>query len=154
MVFPVIMYGRWELDHKEVWAPKYRCFQTVVLEKTLESPLDCKEIKPFNPKGNQTKYWKDWSEAEAPIRWPPDAKNWLIGNDPVAGKDWRQSENGAAEDEITSLTQWTWIWANSRRQWRTGKPGMLWPIGVRRVKHNSVTEQHQQPSILVLPLSN
>ena len=83
-----------ELEHKESWAPKNLCFRTVVLEKTLESPLDCKEIKPVNLKGNQS--WiligKTDAEAEAPILWPPDGKNWLIGKDPQARKDWRQEE--------------------------------------------------------------
>ena len=81
----------WQLDHKEGWVPKNWCFQTVVLEKTLESPLDCKEIKPVNPKGNQP--WicigRTDAEAEAPILWPPDVKSWLTGKDPDPGKDWR-----------------------------------------------------------------
>ena len=91
----------WELDHKEVWEPKNWCFWTVVLEKTLKSPLDCKEIKPVNPKGNQP--WivieRTNGEAEASIPWPIDAKSCLIRKDPDAGKDWRQKEKGAAEDE-------------------------------------------------------
>ena len=82
----------WELDYKESWAPKNWCFWTVVLEKTLESPLDCKEIQPVHPKGNQSWIFigKADAEAETPILWPPDGKNWLIGKDPDAGKDWRQ----------------------------------------------------------------
>ena len=92
----------WELDYKESWAQKNWCFWTVVLEKTLESPIGWKEIKPVNPKGNQ--YWistgRTDAEAEAPILWPPDAKNWLIGKDPDAGKDWRQKEKGTTEDEM------------------------------------------------------
>ena len=92
----------WELVYKEGWAPKNWCFQTVVLEKTLESPLDCKKIKPVNPEGNQ--FWifirRTDAEAEAPIFWPPDVKNWLIGKDPDAGKDWRQEEKGMTEDEM------------------------------------------------------
>ena len=92
----------WELDHKEGWAPKNWCFWTVVLEKTLESPLDCKEIKSVNPKGNQLWIFieRTDAEAEAPILWPPDAKSQLIGKDPDAGKDWRQEEKGAIEDEM------------------------------------------------------
>ena len=86
----------WELDHKNSWAPKNWCFWTVVLEKTLESPLDCKEIKPVNPKGNQS--WicigRTDVEAETLIHWLPDAKNWLICKDPDVGKDWRQDEKG------------------------------------------------------------
>ena len=84
----------WELDHEEGWMPNNWCFWIVVLEKTLESPLDCKEIKPVNPEGNQL--WiligSTDAEAEAPILWVPDAKSWLTGKDPDAGKDWRQEE--------------------------------------------------------------
>ena len=82
----------WELDHKEGRAPKNWYFQTVVLEKSLETPLDCKEIKPVHPKGNQPWIFigRTDAEAEAPILWPPDAKSWLIGKDPDAGKDWRR----------------------------------------------------------------
>ena len=91
----------WELDYKESWALKKRCFWTVVLEKTLESPLDGKEIKPVNPKGNQS--WRligrTDAEAETPILWPPATKNWLIRKDPAAGQDWRQEEKGTTEDE-------------------------------------------------------
>ena len=91
----------WELDYKESWVPKNWCFWTVVLEKTLESALDCKEIKPVNPKGDQpwTFIGRTDAEAEAPVLWPPDGKNWLIGKDPDAGKDWRQ-EKGMTEDEM------------------------------------------------------
>ena len=92
----------WELNHKERWALKNWCFWTVVLEKTLESPLDCKEIQPVHPKGNQSWIFigRTDAEAEAPILWPPDVKNWLIGKDPDAGKDWRWEEKGTAEDEM------------------------------------------------------
>ena len=92
----------WELDYKESWVLKNWCFWTVVLEKTLESPLDCKEVQPVHLKGNQT--WisigRTDAEAEAPIFWPPDAKSQLIGTDPDAGKDWGQKEKKAAEDEM------------------------------------------------------
>ena len=90
----------WELDYKESWAPKNWCFWTVVLEKTLESPLDCKEIKPVNPKGNPSWIFigRTDTEAEDTVLWPPDAKNWLIGKDSDAGKDWRQK--GMTEDEM------------------------------------------------------
>ena len=92
----------WGLDHKEGWEPKNRCFWTVVLEKTLESPLDSKEIQPVSPKGN--KFWivigRIDTEAEALILWPPDVKSWLIRKDPDAGKDWRQEEKGMTEDEM------------------------------------------------------
>ena len=91
-----------ELDYKESSQPKNWCFWTVVLEKTLESPLDCKEIQPVHPKGNQS--WtfieRTDAEVETPILWPPDVKNWLIWKDPDAGKDWRQEEKGMIEDEM------------------------------------------------------
>ena len=92
----------WELDHKESWVLKNWCFLTVVLEKTLESPLDCKEIQPVHPKGNQSWIFtgRTDAEAETPLFWPPDAKNWLTGKDPDAGKDWRQEEKGMTEDEM------------------------------------------------------
>ena len=92
----------WELDHKESWALKNWCFWTAVLKKTLESPLDCKEIKPVNPKGNQSWIFigRTYAEAEAPILWPPDAKSWFIRKDPDTGKDWRQEEKGTTEDEM------------------------------------------------------
>ena len=92
----------WELDHKESWAPKNWCFWTMVLEKTLESPLDCKKIQPVYPKGDQSWVCIGWTDAEAetPIVWPPDAKTWLIGKDPDAGKDWRQEEKGMTEDKM------------------------------------------------------
>ena len=92
----------WELDHKQVWVPKNWCFWTVMLEKSLESPLDCKEIKLVNPKENQSWIFigRTDAETEAPIIWPPDLKSWLIGKDPDAGKDWRQEEKGTIEDEM------------------------------------------------------
>ena len=90
----------WELDHKEGWASKNWCFQTVVLEKVLDNPLDSKEIKPVNPKRNQPWIFigRTDDEAEVPILWLPDAKSWLIGKDAVAGKDWGQEEKGVTED--------------------------------------------------------
>ena len=92
----------WELDYRESWAPKNWCFWTVVLEKTLESPLDCKEIQPAHPKGNQSGMFigRTDVETEAPVLWPPDVKNWLIWKDPDAGKDWRREEKGTTEDEM------------------------------------------------------
>ena len=93
---------QWELDCEEGWAPKNWCFWTVVLEKTLESPLDFREIQPVNPKGNQSWIFigRTDAEAETPVPWPHDAKNWLIGKDPEAGKDWGQKEKGTTEDEM------------------------------------------------------
>ena len=91
----------WELDHKEGWVQKNWCFQTVVLEKTLESPLDSyKEFKPGNPKGNQPWIFTGKTDAEAPTLWPSDIKSWLTGKDPDAGKDWRWEEKGTTEDEM------------------------------------------------------
>ena len=92
----------WELDYKESWAPKNWCFWTVVLEKTLESPLDCKEIQPVHPKGGQSWVFigRTDVEAETPVLWPPDAKSWLIGKDPDLGKDWGQDKKGTTEDEM------------------------------------------------------
>ena len=91
-----------ELDYKEIWAPKNWCFWTVVLEKTLESPLDCKVIQLVHPKEDQSWIFigRTDAEAETPILWPPDVKNWLIGKDPDAGKDWEQEEKGTTEDEM------------------------------------------------------
>ena len=101
MVFPVVMFG-YELNYRESWAPKNWCFLTVVLEKSPKSPLDCKVFQPVNPKGNQS--WiligRTDAEAETPIRWLLDAKNWLNGKDPDAGEDWRQKEKGTTEDEM------------------------------------------------------
>ena len=101
MVFPVVMCG-WELDYKESWVPKNWYFQTVVLEKTLESPLDCKETQPVNPQGNRSWIFigRADAEAETPILCPPNWKNWLIGKDPDAGKDWRRGVKGMTEDEM------------------------------------------------------
>ena len=98
----------WELDRKESWVLKNWCFWTVVLGKILKSPLDCKGIKPANPKGNQSWIFtgRTDAEAEAPIRWPPDAKNWLIGKDPDAGKDWRQEKKGTTKDEMVEWHHW------------------------------------------------
>ena len=96
----------WELDHKEGWALKNWCFWTVVLEKTLESPLDWKEIKSVNPKGNQPWIFIGRSGAEALILWSPDAKSWLIGKDSDAGKNRGQEENGATEDEMVGWHYW------------------------------------------------
>ena len=98
----------WELDHKESWALKNWCFWTVVLEKTLESPLDCKEIQPVNPKGNQS--WicigRTDAEAETPILWPTDVKSWLIGKDPDSGKGWRWEQKETTEAEMVGWYHW------------------------------------------------
>ena len=98
----------WELDCKESWVPKNWCFWAVVLDKTPESPLGYKEIKPVNSKGNQSWIFigRTDAEVETPILWPPDVKNWLIGKDPDAGKDWKQKEKGTAEVEIVGWHHW------------------------------------------------
>ena len=107
MVFPVVVY-RCESWTKESWALKNWCFWTVVLEKTLESPLECKEIQPVHPKGDQSWVFIGRAdvEAETPILWPPDMKNYLIWKDPDAGKDWGQEENGTTEDEMVGCHNW------------------------------------------------
>ena len=106
--FPSSHVWMWELDHKESWALKSWYFQTVMLEKTLESPLDCKEIQPVHPKGNQSWIFIERTdvEAEASILWPPDVKSWLIGKDPDAGKYWRQEEKWTTEDEMVGWHHW------------------------------------------------
>ena len=108
----------WELDYKESWVLKNWCFWAVVLEKTLESPLDCKVIKPINPKGKQfTKFiGRTDVEAEAPILWPPDEKKWLIGKDPDIGKYWRQEEEGTTEDEVAGWHYWLMDMSLSKHQ--------------------------------------
>ena len=135
----------WELDHKEGRVLKNWCFWTMVLEKTLESLLDSQGIKPVNPKGNQlwTFIGRTDAEAEAPVLWPPDSNSWLTGKDPNAGKDWRQEEERVTgwDGWMTSPSQWAWVWANSGRWWRTGKPGMLQEP--QSIGHNWVTEQQQ-----------
>ena len=110
-----------ELDYKESWVPKNWCFWTVVLKKTLESPLACKEIRAVNPKGNQSWIFIGRTDAEAEVL-PPDVKNWLLGKDPDAGKNWRQEEKGMTEYEMV-----TWyhrldgqVWASSRSWWWKG----------------------------------
>ena len=134
----------WELDHKEGWAPKKWYVRIVVLEKTLESPLDFKEIKPVNPKGNQPWIFigRTDAEAETPILWP------LMRRTDSLKKTWcweRLKAGGEGGDRgwdgwMASPTWWTWVWANSGRWWRTGKPGVLQSMGSQRVGHNWMTE--------------
>ena len=137
----------WELDHKEGWMAKNWCFWTVVLEKIIESPLDCKEIQSVHPKGNQ--YWifigRTDAEVEAPILWPPHEKNWLIWKDPDAGKDWRKEEKGTTEDEMVRWYhrlnghefEWTlWFGYGPNNQ----IPGVLHSSGSQRFRYYSVTE--------------
>ena len=98
----------WELDYKESWAPKSWCIWTLVLKKTLESPLDCKEIQPVHPKGDQSWMFigRSDGEAEIPILWPPDVETWLIWKDPDAGKDWGKEEKGTTEDQMVGWHHW------------------------------------------------
>ena len=155
----------WELDHKKA-EHKNWCFWIVVLEKTLESPLDCKEIKPVSPKGNQTWIFigRTDAEAETPILGPPVAESWLIRKRPWCCEKLKAGGEGddrAWDGWMTSLTQWTWVWTSSKRWWRTGMPGMLQFMGSERAGHDWVTEQQQHmfgygPSMLkacVLALS-
>ena len=134
------------------------CFWTVVLEKTLESPLDCRGIKSINQQGNQTWIFigRTDAEAEAPILWPPGAKNWPWKR-PWC---WERLKAGGEGDDrkwdswMASPTQWTWVWASSGSWWRTERPGVLQSMGLQRVIHDLVTEQQQnreccKPSLLV-----
>ena len=135
----------WELDCEESWVTKKWCFWTVVLEKTLESPLDCKEVQPVYPKGDQSWVFigRTDAKAETPILWPPHAKSWLIGKDPDAGRDWGQEEKGMYrgwDGWMASPTWWTWVWVNSRSWWWTGRPGVLLFMGSQRVGHDWATE--------------
>ena len=131
----------WELDCEEGWAPKNWCLWTVVLEKTLESPLDCKEIQPVHPKGDQSSIFIGRTDAvaETPILRPPDAKSWLIWfwERLKAG---REGADRGWDGRMASLTQWTWVWVNSGSWWWTGRPGMLWSTGSQRVGHDWATE--------------
>ena len=131
----------WDLDYKESWAPANWCFWTVVLEKTLESPLDCKEIQPVHPKGDQSWVFigRTDVEAETLILWPPDVKSWLIWKDLDAGKDWGQEEKRTTEDEMVG-----WHHRLDGHEFeqapgvgdKTGKPGVLQSMGSQRVRHN------------------
>ena len=133
------------VDCTESWAPKNWCFWTVVLEKTLESPLDCKEIQPVHPKGNQSWIFTGRTDAETqtPILWPHEAKNWLIWKKPWC---WAKLKAGGKGDDrawdgwMASLPRWTLVWVSSRSWWWTGKPIMLQSMGSQRVSHDWVTE--------------
>ena len=123
----------WELDCEEGWAPKNWCFWTVVLEKTLESPLDCKEIQPVH---SEDQPWglfgRNDAKADTPVLWPPHAKGWLIGKVSDAGRDSGQDDRGW-DGWMASLTQRSWVWVNSRSWWWTGRPGVLQFMGSQRV---------------------
>ena len=134
----------WELDHKEGLALKNWCFWTVVLKKTLESPLDSKEIQPVHPKGNQSWICVERTDAEAEtlILWPPDGEDLTHLKRPWC---WERLKAGEGDNRgwdgwMTSLTQWTWVWVNSGSWWWTGKPGMLQSMGSQRVEHDWATK--------------
>ena len=135
----------WELDHKEGWMPKNWYFRTAVLKKTLESPLDCKEIQPVHPKDQSwVSIGRTDVEAETPILWPPDTKSWLNLKRPWCWERLRAGGKGGNRGWnvwMASLIQWTWTWVNSGRLWGTGMPGMLQSMGLQRIGHNRVTEQ-------------
>ena len=135
----------WELDCEESWVPKNWCFWTVVLEKTLESPLDCKEIKLVYPKGNQSWIFIERTDAKAetPILWPHDVKSWLIWKDPDAGKDWRQEQKGMTENEMVGwhhqLNIYEFEQTLGDREGQ-GRPGMLQSMGSQRPGHDWASE--------------
>ena len=146
--FPSSHVWMWELDHKESWVLKNWCLWTVVLEKTLESPLDCKEIKPVNPKGDQ--HWiftgRTDAEAEAPVLWPPDSKNWLIGKDLILvkiedrrrrGQQRMRWSEGITDSMDMSLSK-LWEFVMDRGAWQ----GVLQSVGSQRVGHDWATEMN------------
>ena len=141
MVFPVVM---WELDYKQSWVPENWWFWTVVLETTLESPLDCKEIQPVHPKGDQSWVFigRTDAEVETPILWPPDEKSWHLKR-PWC---WEKLRVGGEGDDrrwdgwMASPTQWTWVWVDSGSWWWTGRSDMLQFMGSQRVRHDWATE--------------
>ena len=138
----------WELDYKESWAQKNWCFWTVVLEKTLESPLDCKEIQSIHSTGDQSWVFTGRTdvEAETPILGPPDVNSWLIWY-------WERLKAGGEGDDrewdvwIATPTQWAWVWVNSGSWWWTGRPGMLQFMGLQRVRQDWVTELNGTPNL-------
>ena len=143
----------WELDYKESWAPKNWCFWTVLLEQTLESPLDCKEIQAVHPKGDQSWVFigRTDVEAETPILWPPDVKSWLIWKDPDAERlrAGGEGDNRGWDGWMASPTRWTWVWVDPGSWWWTGRPGVLRFMGSQRVGHDWATELNWTAFLLV-----
>ena len=137
----------WELDCEESWVLKNRCFLTVVLEKTLESPLDCKDVQPVHSKGDQpwVFFGGNDAKAEAPVFWPPHEKRWLIRKDSDAGRDWGQEEKGMTENEMAGWhyqldgCEFTLL-SELQEIWWTGRPGVLQCMGSQRVGHDWATE--------------
>ena len=144
VVFPVAMYGC-ELDCEESWALKNWCFWTVVLEKTLESPLDCKEIQPVHSKGDPSWVFigKTYVEAETPIFWPPDVKSWLIWKDADAGKDWGKEEKGTTEDEMVGCI----TWVDSGSWWWIERPGVCGSWGHKESQRLSDWTELKSPGL-------
>jgi len=165
--FTISHIWMWQLGYKEIWVLKNWCFWTVLLEKTLESPLDCKEMQPVHPKGNRSWIFigRTDAEAETSILWPPDVKKWLIWKDTDAGIVnqlcsnkkrefkkkkrhwcWKGLKAGGEGDDrrwdgwMASPTQWTRVWVNSGSWWWTGRPAVLYSTGLQRVGHDWVTE--------------
>ena len=136
IIFKSILCCCWTIK-KESWVSKNWCFWTVVLEKTLESPLDCKEIQPGHPKGSQSWVFIGRTDVEDPILWPLDAKSWLIWKDPNGAKDCEQEEKGMTEDEMVG---WHHRLNVHEFGWWTRRPGMLWFMGWQRVRHDWATE--------------
>ena len=146
--FSSIHVQMWKMDHKEGWELKNWCFWSAVLEMTLESPLDCKVIKPVNPKKKSTLniHWKDWCWSWSAILWSPDAKSRLLRKDPDAGKDWGQGENGATGDKMVGQHHWPKgheFEQSVGDSKRTGKPSMLQSMVSHRIRHNLETEEQQ-----------
>ena len=146
----------WELDCEESWVLKNWCFGTVVLEKTPESPLDCKETQPVHSEGDQPWefFGRNDAKSETPVLWPPHVKSWLIG------KDWCWEGVGAGGEGdargwdgwMASPTRWTWVWVNSGRWWWTGRPGVLHFMGSQRVGHDWATERNWTELTCPLPI--
>ena len=140
----------WELDCEESWALKNWCFWTVLLRKTLESPLDCKEIQPVHPKGGDQSWvfiGRTDIEAESPILWPPHEKSWLIGKDPDAGRDWREKEKGTTEDEMAGWHHWLHL---HESEWTLGVGDGQGGLACchswgRRVRHDWMPELNWTP---------
>ena len=142
-----------ELDCEESWVLKNWCFWTVVLEKTFESLLDCKEIQPVHSEDQPWVFFgRHDAKAETPVLWPPHEKTWLIGKDSDAGRDWGQEEKGTSgwDGWMASLSRWMWVLVNSGSWWWTGRPGMLQFMGLQKVRHDRATELNWTECTMIL----